>query len=122
MKLVFKLSDSIQEIQSKIQHHFSHLKIEFYKNAHHEEEGSSKKEQIMHNVLLKEIYKKNEDIELEIDPTESTSNFEKMFEVKFGLHVQVFRLQHGTWIQTTHSDHLTLEEQNNKGLEVDGII
>lgn len=122
MKLVFKQSDSIQQMQGKIQHHLSHLKIEFYNTAHQDEEGSAKKEQIMHNVLLKDFYKKNEDIELELDVTTSTSDFEKMFEEKFGLHVQVFRLQHGTWIQTTHSDHLTLEEQNNKGLEADGIL
>ena len=41
----------------------------------------------------------------------------KTMQEEFGLHVQVFRKSGNTWLETSTSDDLTLEDQNFKGKE-----
>jgi hypothetical protein len=119
MKLILKSSSTIQEIQQAFQQHFSHLKIEFYKKPHHTEEGNAKKEQYLHNVTLAEITQHSNDLELTINPSMPTGEFEASVEKNHQLHIQVLRLQRGTWLQTTHTDMLSLQEQNEKGIQAD---
>ena len=53
-------------------------------------------------------------ISIEINPNQTTADFEQWFAQTYNLHIQVFRNQRGTWLQTTHSDAMTLQEQNEK--------
>jgi hypothetical protein len=122
MQIQFSQSATIQEIQAKFKSMFSHLKLEFYKKPHHDEEGNLKKDQYLHNVTLGEIMTAKADISLSIEDTMTTADFEKWFETTHQLHVQLFRLQRGTWLQTTATDHLTLIEQNEKGIQADTNI
>lgn len=119
MKLQIKPSDTIQIIQEKFQAVFSHLKIEFYTHAHHTSEGSAKNEQYLHNITLKEIIKSDLAIEIDIDATMSTAAFEQYFLETYQISIQVMRKQRGTWLQTTKSDSLSLEAQNQKGIQAD---
>jgi hypothetical protein len=43
-----------------------------------------------------------------------TFEVEKMVEETAGLHVQIFRKSGNVWLETTVSDHLTLDEQTEK--------
>jgi hypothetical protein len=122
MKLTLHATYSIQIIQEKFKQHFSHLKIEFYKKPHQDEEGNAKRDQYLHNITLAEITQSEADVHLTIDPAMTTAAFEHYMETEFGLHVQVFRQQRGTWLQTTHSDSLTLAQQNEKGIQADQDI
>lgn len=111
--------ETIQQMQDKFRKAFSHLKIEFYRSAHHPEEGNRKQDQYLHNITLQEMSDCKEPLVLTLDPDMRTADFERLFEQHYGLHVQVFRQQRGTWLQTTHSDALSLREQNERGLQAD---
>lgn len=115
----FHAGDTIQQMQENFRRHFSHLKIEFYQRAHQDAEGNMKRDQYLHQVTLRELTGKDGDLLLNADPNQSTGELEHWFEKEHGLHVQVFRLQRGTWLQTTHSDSLSLQEQNEKGMQAD---
>jgi hypothetical protein len=119
MKWILKGSATIQEIQNDFRQIFSHLKIEFYNAPHSSAEGSSQKEQYLHNIRLADILGHSADIELELNPKMSTGDFERMLEDSYHLHSQIFRLQRGTWLQTTLSDAMSLESQNRKGIDAD---
>jgi len=119
MQIQFSQSATIQEIQAQFKSTFSHLKLEFYKKPHHHEEGNMKKDQYLHNVTLGEIMEAQADISITIDDNMTTAEFEQWFETNHQLHVQLFRLQRGTWLQTTATDQLTLIEQNEKGIQAD---
>ncbi|QLH44955.1 MAG: hypothetical protein HWD58_04695 [Bacteroidota bacterium] len=58
-------------------------------------------------------------VQIALDPDMPTGRFEQHFESEFGLHIQIFRLQQGVWLQTTSTDHLSLKEQNQRGLDAD---
>lgn len=122
MTLKLHPAQTIQQIQEKFKKRFSHLKIEFYKKSHQDEEGNFKRDQYLHNITLEEMTQSTEDLHLDIQPDMTTNAFEHYMEAEFGLHVQVFREQRGTWLQTTHSDSLTLAQQNEKGIQADQDI
>jgi hypothetical protein len=42
-----------------------------------------------------------------------------MFEEKYHLHVQLMRLQKDSWLVTTNSQELSLQEQNERGIASD---
>ncbi len=117
--LRFSSGDSIQHIQEVFRRHFSHLKIEFYRSPHEDAEGNVKRDQYLHQVTLGELTGQERDLELPLQPDMVTGDLEHWFEREHGLHVQVFRLQRGTWLQTTLSDALSLREQNEKGIQAD---
>ena len=119
MLLHIKPSDTIQEVQSKFKNLFSHLKPEFFKKFHSESDDYAKKEQYMHNVTMAEITGHQEALEISIDAQMSTEAFEKMFEEKYHLHVQLMRLQKDNWLVTTNSQELSLSAQNARGIDAD---
>lgn len=119
MILNIKSSDTIQEIQQNFQKIFSHLRPEFYKNSHAHHEGNARNEQYLHNVQIGTITGTMEDFEIKIENNMTTMEFESMLEKQWNLHVQIFRKQRGTWLQTTQSDALSLESQNQLGVEAD---
>ncbi len=119
MKFEMHPNETVQDIQQKFNKLFNYLKIEFYKTPHQESQASDKKEQYLHNTPIREIYKQDSPIVFQIDPSMTTANFEQILNKDFGLHVQLMRLQRGTWLQTTQSDELTLKAQNDRGMAAD---
>ena len=122
MKLHLKSSDTIQEMQQKFKAIFSHLKPEFFKKQHHDSGEYVKKEQYLHNITLAEILGHEEDIVIAVDKQMTTEVFERMFEEQYHLHVQILRLQKDNWLLTSNTQEMTLEAQNNKGIEADTPI
>lgn len=115
----FLPGDTIQQMQEKFRSAFSHLKIEFYRSAHSDEQGNRKEDQYLHNVTLREMTGHEKPIVMALDANVPTGDFERFFEREHKLHIQVFRQQRGTWLQTTHSDGLSLKAQNERGIHAD---
>jgi len=69
-------------------------------------------------VKLKSINKKLRVGVIEIDSTMTVADFENQMKEKFGLSVQLSRLSGNSWIQTSLTDHLTLDVQNKLGEEL----
>jgi hypothetical protein len=96
---------------------FPYLKLVFYKKSHDHFHGSKKKDEIKEVVTLISL---NADLakgKVEFEDDMSVDNLETYMEESFGLHVQVFRKSGDIWLQTSKTDHWTLNEQNRNGAE-----
>ncbi|MCB9317858.1 MAG: hypothetical protein H6570_01135 [Lewinellaceae bacterium] len=108
---------AIQEIKQAFSKKFPGLKIEFYKEHHEAGEGSPQKAIIDDRVMIGDIRSNHEEGDLEIQGDMPVKKLETIFDHQYGLHVQVFRKSRNLWLQTTATDHWTLKEQNEKGLQ-----
>ena len=50
------------------------------------------------------------------------TELEVVFEDVFGLHVQIFRKSGDIWLQTSSTDHWTLEHHQEKAIEADKFV
>lgn len=107
---------TIQDIKEEFTKNFPGLKLEMYKVAHKEGQGSLKSAELPHDLKLADINAKLQEEDYIFDPSMAVADFEADFEEKFGLFVQVFRRSNNLWLQTSTTDDWTLEKQNLKGL------
>ena len=107
---------TILEVQREFSSMYPGLKIEFYEHAHKDHEGSPGKEILNPESKLRDVGMNKRGGNLKIDSTQSVSDLEQAFEEKYGLHVQVFRRSKELWLQTSTTDHWSLELQNSKGI------
>jgi len=106
---------NLSDIKNEFNRKYPFLKIEFYKNNHHAMEGSPKNEQINEDLFVSSLTEVDVDFDMDINPEMLVSEFEADFFDKTGLTIQVFRNSAGIWLQTTATDHWSLEKQNGKG-------
>lgn len=111
MKLIINDNKTIQEIQDEFNTVFKYIKLEFFKKAHKVGEASAKKDLLDSNKTLGEIRTVHNEGELMITADMLVSQVETAFEEKFGVHVQVFRKQNNSWLETTNTDNWTLTKQ-----------
>lgn len=96
---------------------FPFLKMVFYKKSHDHFHGSQKKDEITEVVTLGSLNDKIANGKIEWTGDMSVDSLETYMEEVFGLHVQVFRKSGDIWLQTSKTDHWTLDEQNRNGAE-----
>ncbi len=107
---------TIAQIQEEFSKVYPYLKLVFFSKAHKAYKGSHAKFLITDSSLtLGSLEKKPKSGDLYIEVEMPTWQVERLFEEEFGLHVQVFRKSGNTWLETSVTDDLTLEEQNIKG-------
>lgn len=111
--MIIEINDTkkISDIQEEFSNRFPFLKMEFFRTAHQLEEPSHETP-CMPDLPLKEIRDKHVHGIITIDAQSETGAIEKEFEQRFGLNVQIYRLQMDRWVQTAGTDILTLKEQN----------
>lgn len=109
MKLDFNQNTTIGDLKAQFNTQFKHVKLEFYNRSHTARSGSLPVDQVPDHVLLKEFMKEGTAVHAEFEKTIKISDLEKVFEQDFNLHVQVFRHYGNSWLQTTMSDHWTLQ-------------
>lgn len=103
------------EVQEEFQNRFPYLKIEFYTGQHEAGEGSRVEETLDSQLTIGEVRSKHKEGDLHISGELEVRQLEKSFADDYGLNVQVFRQSGHLWMQTSASDHWTLEKQNRKG-------
>jgi hypothetical protein len=108
-------SSTIQDVFEQFSMLFPYLKLEFYRKGHQANEGSSIEDQISHQTKLSQMSPDVTDSDFNIDGDMTVSDFEKYVKDKFQMNVQVFRKSSDLWLQTTATDHWTLNKQNGKG-------
>lgn len=108
------LTAYIQEVFSE---KYPLLKIKFYTRTHKEFEGSRITEEVMENITLNELNSSILTGDIGISKSVTAKQLESEFENKYGLHVQVFRKSGDTWLQTSKTDHWTLEKHQQKAQE-----
>jgi len=116
MKIHVSADKTIAQIQEEFSKVYPYLKLVFFSKPHKAYKGSHAKFLITdHERTLGSMEKKPRSGDLYIEVEMPTWQVERLFEEEFGLHVQVFRKSGNTWLETSISDDLTLEEQNAKG-------
>lgn len=115
MKITINDNRKIFAIQEEFNQIFPFLKLEFFSKPH-KPGGATAKKFVKHNSkTLGECRTIHNSGEITITPQMTVSDLEQRFAEVYGLGVQVFRLSGKAWLETTVTDHWTLEEQNDQG-------
>ena len=105
----------LKAIQKEFHTKFPYLKMEFYSGEHKAGQGSPLESRIDPEKTLGEVRAVINEGDFRIDANMTVSDLEKGFFEKYGLNAQVFRRSGNLWMQTTSTDHWSLQEQNRKG-------
>lgn len=116
MKLSITPDRTIGQLQDDFVAFFPNLKIVFFSKAHEAYKSSPAKFMISDRDTLLSTLSANfhGHSELLMELEMPVWQFERLFEVEYGLHIQVFRRSGNIWLETTVSDDLTLEQQEAK--------
>lgn len=116
MKILISGERTIGEVQEDFQEAYPYLKLVFFTKPHRAYKGSPAKYLIQdRSRKLGAVLKDPAKGVLYVEPEMPTWQVERLFEEEFGLHVQVFRKSGNTWLETSVTDSLSLEQQNAKG-------
>lgn len=116
MKILIAPGKTIGEIQEEFSAEFPYLKLVFFSKSHKAFKGSPAKYMVHRKeTMLSQLCKTTAEGELNLEPTMPTWQVERLFDVEFGLYVQIFRKSGNTWLETSVTDSLSLEQQNAKG-------
>jgi hypothetical protein len=106
---------TLLQIKEEFQLLFKNLKIEFFRLHHMDGQGSPGSDLFNDNLKIRDIITSEVEIDFDIKPEMEVYELEETFFQLTGLNIQVFRYSAGLWLQTTATDHWTLEKQNEKG-------
>ncbi len=106
-------SRSVASLKKDFSALYPGLKIEFYEKPHKAYTTSSADFQLHDQALLEMATQEGE---IDLDPAMTVEEVEQKFESDFGLHIQIYRQSKELWLQTSATDHWTLEVQNRKGI------
>jgi hypothetical protein len=110
---------TISEVLKDFNAVFPYLKMEFFSNKAYEKQDFSPASIIPHSRKLAECQASiNKDEELEISEGMKVMELEKELKEKYGLNALVFRRSGNLWLQTTMTDHWSLQKQNQHGKEL----
>ncbi len=104
----------LRNLQEDFNEVFPYLKIEFFKTPHSIGNDSDEKEILDVNLRISEVQEVSKKGEMLLDEEMSVGDFEEKMRNDFGLNIQVYRKEHGKWLQTWVTDSWTLEHQNNR--------
>lgn len=112
-----KITDNkkLIEVKEAFQQAFPYLKIEFYAGRYRAGEGSRAEETLDDQMTVGSVRAVHKDGDLHIDGALEVRQLEQQFYDDYGLNVQVFRQSGKIWMQTSATDHWTLDKQNRKG-------
>ena len=116
MKLNISNEITMGQVQDEFAALFPNLKLVFFSKAHEAYKGSPAKFLISdrETLLSAMSHRIHGPAVLLLELEMPVWQFERHFEMEYGLHVQVFRRSGNTWLETSVSDDLTLEEQEAK--------
>jgi hypothetical protein len=114
-KIEISSQKTIKTVKKEFAGCFRFLKIEFFSRSHQTGEGSQKKLMFSEDKTLGECRAHQYNGILTIHPEMTVADLEQKFDDVYGLSVQVFRRSGKVWLETIHSDSMTLIEQNKLG-------
>ncbi|MBC7775115.1 MAG: hypothetical protein H7246_06715 [Phycisphaerae bacterium] len=122
MELYIAPDRTIAALQSEFSDAFPGLKIVFFSKPHGAFKGSAAKFLVQEKEMpLKQLSPTIKDGHILIEPQTPVWQLERFFEDEYGLHVQLFRKSGKTWLETSVTDDLTLEQQQAKAAASENI-
>jgi len=119
MKLPIYDNLKISEVQDRFSLCYPSLKIEFFTKGHHPGRANSEKDLISRDKRIGDIRTNRKQGQMEIMSWDTVEETECSFRKLFGLNVQIFRKENGSWIQTSYTDPFTLYMQNHLSSEAE---
>jgi glycerol-3-phosphate O-acyltransferase len=108
----------LKDINSAFTKVYPFLKLEFFSMSHKWQESSSVIQMLEQDQSVSEVTNSSHNSGfIEIHYWQKTGVLEMMFLQQFNLSVHVYRKNGDNWIQTSGTDELTLEEQNEEGMK-----
>ena len=105
----------LDKINQGFKNYYPFLKLEFFNKPHSWQDETSEIQLISQQKFVKEVTDLQNNGFIEIHYWQKTGTVEQLFAKRFKLFIQIYR-QHGEqWVQTTGTDELSLEEQNEVG-------
>lgn len=122
MELHIAPDRTVGTIQTEFSESFSGLKIVFFSKPHKAFKGSAAKFMVQEKDMpLKQLSPNIKTGQLLIEHDTPVWQLERLFEDEYALHAQVFRKSGKTWLETSVTDNLTLEEQQAKAAASENI-
>ncbi len=115
MKIEIGSETSMKDVQEKFTEVYPYLKVDFYRRQHAEQELSAKKDMISSDKLFSQVGKSLIPKSIDISRHRTVAELENAIYEKFDIAMQVSRKSGDIWIQTSTTDHRTLEMQNQSG-------
>lgn len=122
MELKLTKDTTINELKFQFSSRFPFLKLEFFKHKHRVGQSLLKDQKLNDRVLLKEVNPGLKEGVINLSPSTTVADLEQLFQKQFGLPAQVFRKANYQWVETTYTDILTLEKQNEMGAELSKVL
>lgn len=115
MRLTISPKKTIKELQAEFHAQYPYLKLEFFRKSHQAGMPSPKADLIASNNIIGTLMNGFPPGEVSIEGSRTVASLEEEFRLKYGLNIQVFRKSQNLWIETSLTDHWTLERQNEEG-------
>ena len=115
MKFELTHNTKLSAIKKQFSTFFPFLKLEFCKKTHRKSEASAEEMILLDDLSLGELGVLINETSFSFSPLTTVAEFEQELQNCYNLPVQVFRRAGGVWLETVQSDHLTLQQQNEKG-------
>jgi hypothetical protein len=117
MKLEINEKVKLSELKNLFSNMFPLLKIEFFRKGHIEGQPSTKAELLPGDLIAGEVGSIKQNSSIDIGKHITVAELERAFHDRYGLNIQVFRKSGDVWLETTITDNMTLEQQNNLAKE-----
>ena len=117
MQIALNEQTTVADIQHQFSSNFPYLKLVFFLPG---QNGvpARKRKFALGDVLLSEISRIKVAGAIDIDPSVTVSELEKLLANRHGLPVQVYRRSGNMWIETNITDKWTLAHQNEQGRQL----
>ena len=113
LQLHFQGNMTIGQVKERFSSWFPYLKIEFFSQNHENGESLLLQQPIKDTAYLWEISTYLDDGHFSFSPMQTVGSFEQCLQIHFGLPVQVYRKTRNFWIETSQTDNLSLQQQND---------
>ena len=109
VKILIENGKALGEIQREFSLHYPFLRIEFFKTV--ESNGMIRREKLKdeHRLMIKNL------LAINIGGDCTINDVKKDFLEKANLIIQIYRKSGNVWVETSHTNHWPLEQQNFEG-------
>jgi hypothetical protein len=115
MKLKIERETLVKDLQHEFARNYEFLKIEFFRIKHVESKLSHNAQKVEPGEKITNLLRNGKTGVIDIGRSRTVAEVEADFRNKFGIYVQVYRKSGDLWIETSKTDHWTLNGQNEEG-------